>query len=138
MNSVQLVGNLVRDPDVRFTSKGTPYARFTVACSHVYIPRGSNEAKEAVDFVPVVAWNDLAENVGNSMFKGSHVFAEGRFTTRSYEKDGQKRYISEVVANFVVATPDSRAKKQNPPPKPAPPGQGFTDMGQPSNEELPF
>lgn len=151
MNSVQLLGNLARDPDIRFTKTGRAVARFTVACTHTYIPNGSTEAREFTDFVPCVAWGNLAETCGNNLSKGSRVFVEGRFTTRSYEtQDGQKRYITEVVANFVAQTmgterPRSSAgasmPQQNsaPQPKPAAPGTGFDSMGSSANdEEIPF
>ena len=102
MNSVQLLGNLARDPDIRFTKTGKAVARFTVACSTTFIPAGSSEPREYTDFVPCVAWGNLAEFCGDSLSKGSRVFVEGRFSTRSYEgNDGQKRYVTEVVSNFM-------------------------------------
>lgn len=140
MNSVQLLGNLTREPDVRFTSKGTAYTHFSVACSHTYAPYGSTEAKTITDFVPCVAWGQLAEMIGNTMNKGSRVFVEGRFTTHSYtNKNGEKRYVTEVAASFVALGANAKASSPANPPQPAAPGQGFNDMGQPDNdEEIPF
>ena len=92
MNSVQLLGNLARDPEIRFTKTGKAVAMFTVACTTTYIPYGATEPREFTDFVPCVAWGNLAETCGNNLAKGSRVFVEGRFNTRSYEtQDGQKR-----------------------------------------------
>lgn len=151
MNSVQLLGNLARDPDIRFTKTGRAVARFTVACTHTYIPYGSTEARDFTDFVPCVAWGKLAETCGNNLAKGSRVFVEGRFTTRSYEtQDGQKRYITEVVANFIAQNMGSESHPQQaaapaapqataPQPKPAAPGKGFDSMGtDASDEDIPF
>ena len=84
MNSVQLMGNLARDPEIRFTKTGKAVAMFTVACSRTYIPAGSTEQRELTDFIPCVAWGNLAESVGNNLAKGRRVFVEGRISVRSY------------------------------------------------------
>lgn len=100
MNTVQILGNLARDPEVRYTQSGKAVATFTVAASNTYID-SNNETKEQTDFVNCVAWGKLGESVGN-LRKGNRAFVEGRLQTRSYETaDGQKRYVTEVVANFV-------------------------------------
>lgn len=136
MNSVQLLGNLTREPDVRFTNSGMAYARFSVACNQTYNDHG--QAKQRADFVPCVAWGKIAEQIGNTLRKGSQVFVEGRFTTRSWEKDGQKHYMSEVNVNHVSRCITEQVS-QNQTPQPAAPGQGFNDMGQQDNdEEIPF
>lgn len=102
MNSVQVMGNLARDPVVRATKTGRAMASFTVAVNRSFItPQG--EQREITDWINVVAWGNLAEAVGNQLKKGSRVFVEGRFTTRSYDTpDGQRRWVSEVTANFVA------------------------------------
>lgn len=101
MNSIQLLGNLARDPEVRYTQTGRAVATFTVAASNTYIDSATNETKEQTAFVNCVAWGALGESVGN-LRKGNRAFVEGRLQTRSYEtQDGQKRYVTEVVANFV-------------------------------------
>ena len=102
MNSVQIMGNLGRDPVMRATKTGRAVASFSVAVSRMYTtPQG--EQKEITDWINVVAWGNLAEAVGNQLKKGSRVFVEGRFTTRSYDTpDGQRRWVSEVTANFVA------------------------------------
>ena len=100
MNSVQLLGNLARDPEVRYTKSGKAVATFTIAASNTYID-SNNETKEQTAFVNCVAWGKLGESIGN-LRKGNRAFVEGRLQTRSYETaDGQKRYVTEVVANFV-------------------------------------
>ena len=100
MNTVQILGNLARDPEVRYTQSGKAVATFTVAASNTYID-SNNETKEQTAFINCVAWGALGESVGN-LRKGGRAFVEGRLQTRSYEtQDGQKRYVTEVVANFV-------------------------------------
>lgn len=101
MNSVQLMGNLARDPEVRYTQTGRAVATFTVAASNTYIDSATNETKEQTAFVNCVAWGKLGEAVGNYR-KGNRLFIEGRIQTRSYEtQDGQKKYVTEVIAGFV-------------------------------------
>lgn len=100
MNTVQILGNLARDPEVRYTQSGRAVATFTVAASNTYID-SNNETKEQTAFINCVAWGKLGESIGN-LRKGNRCFVEGRLQTRSYEtQDGQKRYVTEVVANFV-------------------------------------
>lgn len=101
MNSVQILGNLARDVEVRYTQSGKAVATFTVAATNTYIDSATNEAKEQTAFINCVAWGKLGEAVGG-LRKGNRCFVEGRLNTRSYEtQDGQKRYVTEVVANFV-------------------------------------
>lgn len=143
MNSVQLMGNLARDPEIRFTKTGRAVAMFTVACTRTYVPAGSTEQRELTDFIPCVAWGNLAESCGNNLAKGKRVFVEGRISVRSYEgADGQKRYRTEVVADF-VAQPlgsDSRpaADMSAGCPGPSAAGTGFDGLGSESDEEIPF
>ena len=100
MNSVQLLGNLTRDPEVRYTQSGKAVATFNVAASNTFTS-SDGETKEQTAFVNCVAWGKLGESIGN-LRKGNRMFVEGRLQTRSYEtQDGQKRYVTEVVAGFV-------------------------------------
>jgi single-strand DNA-binding protein len=101
VNSVQLLGNLARDPEVRYTQSGRAVATFTVAATNTYIDSATNETKEQTAFVNCVAWGKLGEAVGNYR-KGNRLFVEGRIQTRSYEdSNGQKKYVTEVIAGFV-------------------------------------
>lgn len=100
MNTVQILGNLTRDPEVRYTNSGKAVATFNVAASNTFVD-SNNETKEQTAFINCVAWGKLAESIGN-LRKGNRAFVEGRLQTRSYEtQDGQKKYVTEVVANFV-------------------------------------
>ena len=102
MNSVQVLGNLTRDPQIRATKTGRAVASFNIAVNRAYTtPQG--EKKELTEFINVVAWGYLAEAVGNKLKKGTRVFVEGRYSTRSYEaQDGSRRYVTEVVANLIA------------------------------------
>ena len=100
MNTVQILGNLTRDPEVRYTQSGKAVATFNVATSNTFTS-SDGETKEQTAFINCVAWGKLGESIGN-LRKGNRAFVEGRLQTRSYEtQDGQKRYVTEVVANFI-------------------------------------
>ena len=112
MNSVQVLGNLTRDPQIRATKTGRAVASFSIAVNRSYTtPQG--ETRELTDFINVVAWGGLAESVGNQLKKGTRVFVEGRYSTRSYEaQDGSRRYVTEVVANLIARPLDTGKKAQ--------------------------
>ena len=99
LNRIILIGRLTRDVELRFTQEGKAVANFTLAVDRPF--KNANGEKEA-DFIPVVVWGKLAENCSNYIGKGRLVAADGRLQIRSYEgKDGQRRYITEVVAEEV-------------------------------------
>lgn len=101
MNTVQILGNLARDPELRFTKTGRAVATFTVAATNTYIDSATNETKEQTAFINCVAWGKIGEAVGNCK-KGERLLVNGRIQTRSYEdSNGQKKYVTEVVADFV-------------------------------------
>ena len=101
MNTVQILGNLARDPELRFTKTGRAVETFTVAANNTYIDSATNETKEQTAFINCVAWGKTGEAVGNCK-KGERLLVNGRIQTRSYDtQDGQKRYVTEVVAGFV-------------------------------------
>ena len=100
MNSVQLLGNLARDAELRFTQSGKAVATFTVAATNTFTS-SDGETKEQTAFINCVAWGKTGEAVGNCK-KGDRLLVNGRIQTRSYDtQDGQKRYVTEVVADFV-------------------------------------
>ena len=107
MNTVQILGNLARDPELRFTKTGRAVATLTVAATNTYFDSATNETKEQTAFINCVAWGKTGEAVG-SCKKGERLFVEGRIQTRSYEdSNGQKKYVTEVVADFVGRKLDS-------------------------------
>ena len=98
MNKVILVGRLTRDPEVRYTQTGKVVATFTLAVDRFTTQGGQREA----DFIPIVVWGKVAEICGNSLTKGQKVLVDGRLQVRSYDgKDGQKRWVTEVIAQSV-------------------------------------
>lgn len=98
MNKVILVGRLAQDPEVRYTQAGKAVCSFTLAVNRFGGGQGQNNA----DFIPIVAWEKLAETCGNNLTKGQRVLVDGRLQIRTYEtNDGQKRRIAEVVAQSI-------------------------------------
>lgn len=99
-NSVTLVGNLTRDPELRFTQGGRPLASFGLAVNRRYQTNG--EWQEQTSFFNVVAWGQLGENAAASLGKGARTMVTGRLEQRSYEtQDGDKRSVVEVVADEI-------------------------------------
>lgn len=96
------MGNLTRDPEIRYTSSNRALARFSVAVNRTWKNR-DGAVQEQTDFIPVVVWGPQAENCEKYLAKGRPVLVEGRIQTRSYEaKTGEKRYVTEVQAENVV------------------------------------
>jgi len=101
MNRVFLMGNLTRDPELRYIPSGTAVANFGLAVNRTYTTR-EGESKDEVCFVEIVTWTKTAENCANYLTKGRPVLVEGRLQYRSWETDdGQKRSKLEVVADRV-------------------------------------
>ena len=98
MNKVTLIGRLTKDPELRFTpGAGTAVTTFTLAVNRKFKREGQPDA----DFIQVVVWGKMAEATANYMTKGRQIGISGRIETRNYEKDGIKRYITEVIAEDV-------------------------------------
>lgn len=113
MNTVQITGNIAKDPIIRVTKTGKPVASFSVAVNR-RITKQNGDTLELTDWVNVTAWGKLAEAVGNELTKGSYVFIEGRYSTRSYDTpDGQRRYVTEVVANMIAKPIGSNMQSGN-------------------------
>ncbi len=102
LNKVMIIGNVGREPEMRFTANGTAVTSFSVAVNRVSLGQ-ENDRIEETEWFRVVAWNKLAETCNQYIAKGSRIYVEGRLQTRSWEgNDGQKRYTTEVVANNVI------------------------------------
>ena len=96
MNKVFLLGRLVRDPEIRTTQSGKMVTSFTLAVDRF------GGGKDNTDFISIVTWEKLAEVCGNNLAKGQRAMVEGRLQIRSYEgKDGQKRWVTEIIAQSV-------------------------------------
>lgn len=108
LNKVFIMGNLTRDPELKYTPQGAAVCNFSLAVNRQY--KGADgEMKKEVSFFNIVVWGKVGENCGKYLKKGSSALVEGRLATRSYEaKDGGgKRYVTEIVAENVqfLSTP---------------------------------
>jgi single-strand DNA-binding protein len=102
VNEVTVTGNLTRDPELRFTASGLAVANFTVAANRRWRNDNTNDWEEKVSFFDVTCWKQLAENVAESLTKGTRVVVAGRLEQRSWETDtGDKRSKVELVASAV-------------------------------------
>ncbi|HID85896.1 MAG TPA: single-stranded DNA-binding protein [Anaerolineae bacterium] len=109
LNKVMIIGNLGRDPEMRYTPSGKPVTSFSVATSRSWVT-AEGERREATEWFNVVAWRDLAEICNQYLRKGSRVYIEGRLQTRGWEgQDGQKYYRTEIVADEMILL-DSRER----------------------------
>lgn len=104
LNKVTLMGNLTRDPELRYTPKGTAVCTFGLATNRSWTPADGGERQEEVEFHRVVSWSKLAEICSQLLFKGRRVYLEGRLQTRKWEgQDGQERTTTEVVIDNMIA-----------------------------------
>lgn len=110
LNRCTFIGNLGDDPSMRYTANGSAVTNFRMAVSRSYAG-DDGQRKEDTEWVSIVTWNKLAEICGANLNKGRKVYVEGRLSTRMWEKDGQKHYRTEIVANQVLFL-DS-AKREN-------------------------
>ena len=101
-NTITLVGNLTREPELRFVKSGQATANFGMAVNRKWQNRQTQEWEESTSFFDVICWRELAENVAESLIKGTRVIVTGRLEQRSWETpEGEKRYKIEVVADSV-------------------------------------
>lgn len=107
VNKAIIIGNLGSDPEIRTTQSGKPVTNFSVATSEKF------NGEERTEWHRVVVWGQAAEHCQRFLKKGSKVYVEGRIQTRSWEKDGQTRYATEIVAApFGVVFLDKREQSQ--------------------------
>jgi len=119
-NSITIIGNITRDPELRFTPSGQPVATFGMAVNRRWQNRQSQEWEEATSFFDIVCWGSLADNVSESLGRGARVIVNGRLEQRSWEtQDGEKRSKVEVVADEVgpslrwaTARPEKTARRE--------------------------
>jgi single-strand DNA-binding protein len=112
LNKVQLIGNVTRDPELRYTPQGTAVCSFGLATNRSWLPEGATERREEAEFHRLVAWNKLAELCSQLITKGRKIYIEGRLQTRSWESpDGEKRQATEIVIEDMMLL-DSRPQSQ--------------------------
>ena len=103
LNRVQLIGNLGKDPEIKYTPSGTPVAKITIATNERFKDK-SGEWQDRTEWHNVVLWQRLAEIAGEYLKKGGKVYIEGRLQTRSWDdkQTGQKKYMTEIVGSDLV------------------------------------
>ena len=146
VNKVILIGNLGRDPEVRYTPSGSAVCNVALATSRKWKDKASGDTQEETEWHRVVFFDRLAEIAGEYLKKGKPAYVEGRLRTRKWtDKDGAEKYATEIVveqlqllgdrqdaAPRAAAPPPSRPPA--PPPRPAPAKTGFDDM----DDDIPF
>ena len=111
-SKAMIIGNLGRDPEMRYTPNGRPVTEFSVAVNQSTKNQQTGEWVEATDWFRVSVWGDRAERAAENLRKGSRVFVDGRFRTREYEaNDGQKRLSLDITADNVVSL-EARARDE--------------------------
>jgi len=99
LNKVMLIGNLGKDPEVRYTASGQAVTGFSLATSEKFKDKSTGEWTERTEWHKVTMWGKLAELAGEYLAKGKTVYVEGRLQTRKYDKDGVTHYTTEIVAD---------------------------------------
>ena len=160
INKVILVGNLGKDPEIRYSAGGAAIANTTIATSDSWKDKQTGEKQERTEWHRVVFFNRLAEVVGEYLKKGAQVYIEGRLQTRKWQdKEGQDRYTTEIVANEMqmlgsrggsasgdqggydsspAPSQPARAQRPSTNPAPAPPQGNSGGFDNFDDEEIPF
>lgn len=113
LNRVQLIGNLTRDPELRYTPNGTAVCSFSIATNRSWTT-DSGEKKEEVDFHRIVSWNKLAELCSQFLTKGRKVYVEGRLTTRSWTaQDGSQKQTTEIIISDMILLDSRKSGEEN-------------------------
>jgi single-strand DNA-binding protein len=143
LNRCEFIGNLGKDPEIRYLQNGDAVANFSIACGESWTDKNTGEKVEKTEWVNIVAWRKLAEICGEYLKKGNKVFVAGKFTTEKWDKDGVTHYTTKVVINEMLmlsgmpnqgqGSQNQSAPQQSTPPPAAPPAaQGDFD------DDIPF
>jgi single-strand DNA-binding protein len=139
INKVIIIGRLGNDPEVRYTPSGAAVAKFSVATSEEWKDKNTGEKKERTEWHRITVWGKLGEICGEYLSKGRQVYVEGRLQTSSYDdKDGVKRYSTEIVASDVqfLGSKESGGGRSG---GGAPPRESLGGQGPPpSDDDIPF
>jgi single-strand DNA-binding protein len=143
VNKVILIGHLGKDPEVRSFESGVSKANFSMATSESYKDKNTGERKEVTEWHNVVLWRGLADVAAKYLHKGDLVYIEGKLKTRSWEKDGITRYITEVVAdNMTMLTTRGAGgggrESYSPPQEKSAAPQDVGSIGNDTTDDLPF
>ncbi|HXF99885.1 MAG TPA: single-stranded DNA-binding protein [Bacteroidota bacterium] len=137
LNKVMLIGNLGKDPELRYTASGVAVASFTVATNESWKDQDGN-MQERTEWHNVVAWRKLAEICGEWLKKGRRVYVEGRIQTRSYDdkNTGQKRYVTEIIADDIIMLDGGGGRNATESAAPAPTAEPQAPVAP--EDDLPF
>lgn len=130
------IGNVCKEIEVRYSKSGTAISNFSIACNENYKDRDGKK-QEKTEFINIVAFGKLAEIIGEYVQKGQKIYIEGKFTTDTYEKNGEKRYASKIVANNMTMLGGSSGGKQENPSQGSHGSQGDDFEGHPDGCECP-
>jgi single-strand DNA-binding protein len=143
LNRAEIIGNMTRDPEMKYTPKGDAVTNFSVATNRQWVTDG--ETKEEVEFHNVVAWTKLAELCSQLLKKGSKVYISGRLKTRNWDDaEGKKHYRTEIVADDMVVLsrpdgagrgPEVKAEEESTPAKKEPETEEVTEE---DTKDMPF
>lgn len=144
VNKVILLGNIGKDPEIRYTGAGTAIANLTLATSEKWKDKNTGEWQEKTEWHKCVVWGKQADTIGQYVHKGDMLYVEGKIQTRKYQKDGQDRYSTEIVVdsfNFCGGKSSNKpATEQRDPrdnrPQPQQPEPGTTQ--QEFDDDIPF
>lgn len=116
LNRATLIGNIGKDPELRKTPQGTSVCTIRLATTEIFKNR-NGERQEATDWHSVVLWDRLAEIAAELLHKSDKIFVEGKIRTRSFEKDGQRKHFTEIIANKMIILDSKKTntevKKEN-------------------------
>lgn len=141
MNKIFLIGRLTKDPELKYTQSGTAVCNFTLAVDRRFT---SQSGEKEADFISIVVWNKAAENCAKYLTKGRQTAVEGRLQIRSYDgKDGQKRWVTEVVAENVefLSSGQNQSASGGQPQTATNGNSNYGDLGQEivfSDDDIPF
>jgi single-strand DNA-binding protein len=131
LNKVLLIGNVGKDPEIRYTPAGVPVAQFSLATNETWRDK-EGQLQESTEWHTIVAWRNLAELAERHIQRGTRLFVEGRIRSRSYEdSSGTKRYVFEIIADSIILL-DGRKEQGTSSPPDSPPESGS------SGDDVPF
>lgn len=138
VNKVILIGNLGKDPEVRYTANGKAVARFSLATSEVWNDAEGNR-QERTEWHNIIVWGKQGETCGQYLAKGRQCYIEGSIRSRSYDdKNGQKRYITEIIAQRVRFLGGGGGTRVAPEAEGEAPGEAPAGQGPPLDDDIPF
>ncbi len=131
LNRVQLIGNLGKNPEVRYTANGSAVANFSLATNESWVGK-DGQKNERTEWHNIVAWGKLGEICGEYLAKGRQIYIEGKLTTRSWEdRDGNKRYTTEIKAENMIMLGGQGGEERTSAPGPA-------NEAPPIEDDIPF